>query len=792
MAKAEAENVRDALVSRAVADSAAFGLLYDIYYEKIFSYCASRVLSRQIAEDLTSTTFLSAAQNISRFKGKTRTEFVNWLYTIATAKIDLYLKKQLPEAPDFESDIITWPLLHSVILRLNQKDQVIVILRFFENFTVDRISEITGLRPDAVRIKIAEAIERLRKILKMQIDGTRFPNTEKQFEELVKKLDIDNIPDIAHKGKLRAKISSTFNQPETKKYQSILYPFAGAVFLIALGLALWFYPADKAPLIPQGISKLPKIAAEVNLPPEQEEVSRLEKIKNLASEGNIPELIEILKGDDLASKLLAAKFLAELTDSNFADIIKIALPAEEANSNSLTAQKPEEAKTLLITTIDKKVNRPLAGVTLQILFDGWTEAVEALTDEQGQYQIAIPKQDFNWFRINAAKEGYANMSIVRRDLKQLQLFMPGIISFEMSEIIEVGGIVQDEQFEPIEDAEVQILADFGDNPKIPKIDISGAFKTDVNGIWKCDTFPEDATRASLKVSHPNYVSQDTYQPATIEQLKDLLYITILEQGVTVTGRVLDLQQRPLQATIIKGLYRREGENGITCDEDGWFQFDNVSVGNEVFFAQCKGAAPQIQQVDIHPNMPSITFNLEPANTIRGKVVDVNDAPIKDVSIKVSSWQGFNLLNFETRTDANGSFQWTDAPAGEILFNMSKPGYLRIRDFGMKSENDYVTTLLPLFEISGDVLSSDPNRPVGIFKITIRYYQQGSTQISSEQTNQTMFSGNRYELTITEPLDFQLLLQADGFEPAQSPVFSTEQNVAEYDFVLTPLETGRLK
>ncbi|OHB59636.1 MAG: hypothetical protein A2173_08085 [Planctomycetes bacterium RBG_13_44_8b] len=702
MAKAEAENVRDALVSRSVTDSAAFGLLYDIYYEKIFSYCINRVLSRQTAEDLTSTTFLSAARNISRFKGKTRTEFADRLYITASAKIDLYLKKQPPEIQSFESGAITWPLLHSAILRLKPKDQAVVILRFFENLTVDRIVEITSLRPNVVRIRIAESLDKLKEILEAQIGGTEFPNTEKQFEDFVKKLNIDNLPDAAHKARLRAKIPTVFNQPETEKYRPILYLFIGIVFLTALGLTLWYRPADRTPPVPQRSAKLPKSTAEANLPLGQEEASRLEKIKKLASEGNIPELIEVLKTGDATSRLLAAKFLAELTDSNFADIIKIALPTEEADSDSPVAQEDEEAKTLLITTIDKKANLPLADVKLQLLFDGWTGTSEVLTDKPGQHQILIPKQDFDWFRISAAKDGYVNMTIARQDMKRLKLLVPAMISFEMLRAIEAGGIVQDEEFEPIEGAEVRILADFGENPELPKIDISGTFQTDVNGIWKCDSFPEDAMRASLKVSHPNYVSQDIYQPATIEQLKDLQYITILEQGVTVTGQVLDLQEQPLQATLFRGFYHRPDDKGVTCDEDGRFWFDNVSVGNEVFFVQCKRAAPQIQQVDVHPNMPPLIFYLEPANTIRGKVVDINDNPIKDVTVEVSSWQGFNLLNFETKTDANGSFQWTDAPAGEILFNISKPGYLNIRDFGMKSENDYVIPLFPPPDISDDI------------------------------------------------------------------------------------------
>jgi hypothetical protein len=188
-------------------------------------------------------------------------------------------------------------------------------------------------------------------------------------------------------------------------------------------------------------------------------------------------------------------------------------------------------------------------------------------------------------------------------------------------------------------------------------------------------------------------------------------------------------------------------------------------------------------------MPPVIFNLEPANTIRGRVIDVNGVPIKDVYIEVSLWHGFNLLNFETKTDTNGFFLWADAPADEVLFNLSKPGYLSIRDFGMKSRNDYVTTLLPPFRISGNVLSSDPNQPIGIFKITLGYYRDNSARILWEETNPYMFSDNRYKMTITKPFDLQLRVQADSFEPVESPIFSPEQGTVKFDFVLAPKNTA---
>lgn len=803
MAKGESEeNVRDIsakegadkLVSRSAADSAAFALLYDIYYEKIFSYCVGRVRVRQIAEDLTSTTFLSAAQNISGFQGKTRTEFADWLYAIATKKINTQLgKKQTvkklitAEIQDLRSDTITWPMLHNAILKLAPKEQTIIALRFFEGLTAARIAEITGSRPDAVRLRIARALENIKMF---GSTGLAEVNTGKQFEDTVKKLDIDNIPDSAHKERLRAKILSAFNSASRKKHRALLYSLAAAIVLITAGLALWFYSGAKTPLPLRHTAKPPKPAAEANLPLPQEERTRLEKIRLLAAEKDIPGLLEILKGSDPTAKLLAAKFLAELTDSNAADIIKLAAPPEKTGTSKETAaqQKDKQQKTLLIKTTEKKTNLPLADVALQIRFADRKDLIEAPTDNNGQYLLVVPGESFNRFQIKASREGYATMRIIRQSSGQSALlFMPDVISFEMSGAIEISGIVKNEQLEPIEGAEIRVYVDFSYNPEMPLVDTGGEFKTDANGVWKCSSFPEDSCQASIMITHPDYVSQDTYRPAIVEQLKDFSYVTVLEKGVTVTGRVLDLQQKPLQATVGKGPDRRG--NPATCDPNGWFRFENVAPIAEVFTAQCAGAAPQMQQVDIGPNMPPIVFSLEPAKTIRGRIVDINDTPVENVYVRVSSWHGFALLNFETRTDANGFFRWNDAPDDEVLFNLSKPGYMSASNFAMTSQNDYVITLQPAFKISGTVTSSDPCRPVGIFKITQGYYRDSSAQISWQDYNASTFSDNRYELIITEPFEIRLKAQAKGFMPAESPTLGPEQGTVTYDFVLEPIKAA---
>ena len=679
MAKAESEeNIRDVLLSRCGSESGAFALFYDIYYERIFSYCVSRVHARQIAEDFTGATFLAAAENASKFRGKTRTEFADWLYAIATAKINQYLgKKQTVEklisaqAQNLQPGTVTWPTLHIAILKLAPREQTVIALRFFENLSIDRIAGITGLKPNAVRLRIAKAIENI-----------KICNTEKQFTDIVKGLRIDNTPDAAHREKLRTKILISFNSAGGKKYQAVLYFFGAAIILIAAGLALWIYSGGGKPLSLLKTVKLLPMAPEVNPTPLPVEKTRLEKIKQLAAEKNITGLLEILKGDDFPAKLLAAKYLAELTDSNVADVMKLAVPERKP-----AAQKIERQKTLSIRAIDKKTKLPLAQVRLRIGFDGGGNMPDVSTDSNGQFILTLPAEPLNHLQIRAAVKGYAPMKIQR----QMGLTMPRTISFEMSRVLTIGGLVVNEQLKAVENAETKVRIESDSNSESPVADIDEIFKTDANGTWLCRDFPQDACQAQICVTHPDYISQDNFQPAVIEQLKSFSYLTILEKGVVVTGIVLDWNKKPLSAVVGRGTYY-ESRNSVICDVNGGFRFGSISEGKEIFTAQCSGASPQIQQVDVGPNTPPIVFNLEPAKTIRAKVVDIDGVPLKDVSVKVSSWQGFSSLDYETTTDANGFFRWTDAPTDKVLFDLYKPDYKPISNFEMTSENDYVITL----------------------------------------------------------------------------------------------------
>jgi hypothetical protein len=581
MAKENSEPQRDPLVILASSDSSAFILLYDIYYEKIYRFCANRLVSKQIIEDITSKAFVRAAQNIRSFTGKTRTEYLDWLYAITKEEINQSLKN-------------------------------------------------------------------------------------KEFSQFVNKSGQESIevPDAGHKEKLRAKISAVFDTAKATHRRMILISIA-TVFVLVIAGDLFYQPFVKPPRKP---------AATVN---------QLKQINEANKEKCRPE-----------------KPVAPIIQR------KAATPTQPA-------AEPEEPNTLLTTAAEEKIN-------------------------------------------------------------------------ETAATIKIGGTVKNQQSEPIEAAAVRVLVKFSDNENKQNISLLGTFKTDANGIWRCGNFPLNATGVSIMATHPDYLPAENYQMASIEQLEDFSFATILEKGFTVTGRVIDSEQRPLRATITKGSLPSDSNTIVTCDANGWFHFDNVPEGVEVFIARYGGGAPQMQPVEIKPDMPPVIFTIELPNVIHGKVVDANGSPVKDASVVVSSWQGTNSLNFETKTDSNGFFQWTNAPANEVSFDIQKNNYMSVRNYAMKSRSDYAITLRPAFKFSGIVTSEVNDKPVKTYKITIGYYYT-NTNISWQSTS-TPFSSEKYEMMITEPLNFQLRVEARGFETVESPVLSPGQTNTEYNFILVPIKT----
>jgi RNA polymerase sigma-70 factor (ECF subfamily) len=86
------------LVQAAQSDPAKFDVLYELYFERVYYFLASRVRDRATAEDLTSEVFHKALANLPAYEWR-GIPFAAWLFRIASNALADQYKRSSREQP---------------------------------------------------------------------------------------------------------------------------------------------------------------------------------------------------------------------------------------------------------------------------------------------------------------------------------------------------------------------------------------------------------------------------------------------------------------------------------------------------------------------------------------------------------------------------------------------------------------------------------------------------------------------------------------------------------------------
>ena len=172
------------LVQRAQAgDAEAFGELYDKYVDQVYRYIVYRVPSRQLAEDLTSETFLRALRRISSFTWQGR-DVGAWFVTIARNLIADHYKSgryrlelttddvtesgAAPVQAGPEGEVLEAmqnKVLLEAVKQLGAEQQECVVLRFLQGLSVSETAQIMGKNDGAIKALQYRAIRTLGRLL---------------------------------------------------------------------------------------------------------------------------------------------------------------------------------------------------------------------------------------------------------------------------------------------------------------------------------------------------------------------------------------------------------------------------------------------------------------------------------------------------------------------------------------------------------------------------------------------------------------------------------------------------
>jgi RNA polymerase sigma-70 factor (ECF subfamily) len=175
------------LVEQAKKNRHAFGELFDRYYDDIYTYILHRTANIELAQDLTSDTFIKVMRKLWTFRWR-KIPFSAWLFKIASNEVNGYYRKhknvkkvplgdlidnidktgenflireELKEAEKKLEENIMFLELHKAIASLKNKYQEIITLRFFENKKIKEIAEISGKSEGTVKSLVHRAVKQL-------------------------------------------------------------------------------------------------------------------------------------------------------------------------------------------------------------------------------------------------------------------------------------------------------------------------------------------------------------------------------------------------------------------------------------------------------------------------------------------------------------------------------------------------------------------------------------------------------------------------------------------------------
>jgi RNA polymerase sigma-70 factor (ECF subfamily) len=163
-----------ALAQKASRNPQAFSELYERHVDRVYRYLLSRTGNRDDAQDLTSQTFLTALEQLPRYRGEG--VFVAWLMGIARNKATDHFRNRRPETDIDESfdlpdsgeatdDLVERQLaVESVARKLKvlAPDRAEALsLRLFGGLEVAEIAPILGKNEAAVRMLVFRGLRDL-------------------------------------------------------------------------------------------------------------------------------------------------------------------------------------------------------------------------------------------------------------------------------------------------------------------------------------------------------------------------------------------------------------------------------------------------------------------------------------------------------------------------------------------------------------------------------------------------------------------------------------------------------
>ena len=168
-------------------ESNAYAELVDRYKYMVYTLAIKIVKNHEDAEEVAQDTFIKAYSSLKYFKGDSK--FSTWLYKIAYYGSLDYLKKNKRRVETTKFDISEeyniasmddalegmeakerTEMIKHAIQELPGEDAVLITLYYFEMQSMKEISQVMGLAPNTVKVRLFRGRKRLAQILENTLE----------------------------------------------------------------------------------------------------------------------------------------------------------------------------------------------------------------------------------------------------------------------------------------------------------------------------------------------------------------------------------------------------------------------------------------------------------------------------------------------------------------------------------------------------------------------------------------------------------------------------------------------
>jgi beta-lactamase regulating signal transducer with metallopeptidase domain/peroxiredoxin len=489
-----------------------------------------------------------------------------------------------------------------------------------------------------------------------------------------------------------------------------------------------------------------------------------------------------------------------------------------ADSKSVGGQKDDgtiaqNRKRFEIRVVDYDTLTPVSGVTVRFDLDFYSKGSrtnEFRTGADGKALTDVETADLKQFAYRVEMPGY----IAPRGewIKHQIAFLPSQFEIKISQGVEIKGTVTDEAGRPLAGAEIffdrplNLILGESDHPiNSRKWTVRAGERlavSNASGTWRAKCLYPKIQWASLRVRHPNFAdavysteitkameAEGKGRALEFEELVQGRARFTLVPGVAVIGSVMDEAGNSMKGIQVRYADRRSenpfwdalmGKGAVTTDAKGNFRIAHLPQKRISFTVQTNGYAPAVAELDLKSSPLEIELRLKKGQKLQGQILDNEGTPVTGARLTFLDWSIWQGVKWETVSDEQGRFQWTDAPAERFRLRIERDGFIT-QEKNLDGGGEQAIRLNHVLKLAGKVVDARSQKPVERFRICWadsgdrlqqlrRFSMEGSNGVYSVDLGKMYADlwGGGYAH------QFLIRIEGEGYLPKTSRTFSSRQ------------------